>query len=91
MLSRVATWTRKRKRLLTQARARLKHMNAKALAVQAFHLGEPQEVMREQNAKKKKRSLTSRFVHGELDIEFRGVLIIGARRGRGGLVSGRDL
>ena len=34
--------------------------------------------------RKKKRSLTSRFVHGELDIEFRGVLIIGARRGGGG-------
>ena len=44
-----------------QARARLKHMSAKALVLQAFHLGESREVTRQQNAKKK-RSLTSRFV-----------------------------
>ena len=55
MLSRIHTWQRNRKR------ARLKHMSAKALVLQAFHLGESREVTREQNAKKK-RSLTSRFV-----------------------------
>ena len=45
--------------------------------------------------RKKKRSVLSHLVsfatNGELDFEFRGVLIIGTRKGGGGLVSGRDL
>ena len=51
--------------------------------MQAFHSGESREVMREQNAKKSVLShLVSFATNGGLEIEFRGVPIIGARRGR---------
>ena len=58
------------------------HMSAKALVLQAFHLGESREVTREQNAKKSVLShLVSFATNGELELEFRGKLIIGTRRG----------
>ena len=88
MLSRIHTWQRKPETTGTQARARLKHMSAKALVLQAFHLGESREVTREQNAKKSVLShLVSFATNGELELGFRGKLTIGTRRG-GGLYLG---